>query len=103
MSKPKEIKIFQDTDDLVYCRVCNVGMRVVHWKHLKRHGLTIREYQAKFPGAPMKAVQYYKNLTKGQKKYYQENPERRQLQAEHPGELEKREPPGKSEKRSVKA
>jgi hypothetical protein len=40
-------------DDEVTCLVCGETMRQVTWLHLRRHGSTVDEYRAAYPGAPL--------------------------------------------------
>lgn len=49
--------------DYVKCRICGEEMRWLQNKHLSKHGLTAKEYRAKFPGAKTKCDTMTKKLT----------------------------------------
>ena len=46
----------EDPHDLVVCRLCGEAKPTVHHNHLKdKHQLTIAQYKALFPDAPLKS------------------------------------------------
>lgn len=48
--------------DYVKCKICGAEMKWIQNKHLSKHGLTAKEYRAKFPGAKTKCDKMTKKL-----------------------------------------
>ena len=76
MSKSISKKTTEDTPDQVFCRVCNASMRMLHWKHLKQHGMTVKRYQQQFPDAPLVCEEYSARCSTAHKEHHAKNPSR---------------------------
>ena len=46
-------KLQQQGIDLVTCAVCNQQFEMIHHNHLKKHGLTVKEYKKLYPEQPI--------------------------------------------------
>ncbi len=44
----------EEGEDFVFCRVCDMVMREISWNHLRKHSLTLTDYRAQFPDAPIR-------------------------------------------------
>lgn len=42
---------------MVKCQICGDEMKVISWKHLKKHNLSVQQYKEQFPGSPTSSEQ----------------------------------------------
>jgi len=45
-------KVYEDTDEYIYCRECNHSFQEITHTHLRTHFMTPQDYISKYPGAP---------------------------------------------------
>ena len=60
----------------INCRICGGRYRKITTGHLRRHGLSVKDYQDRFPAAPMVSETYRRNLSLS-KKGHEVSPETR--------------------------
>lgn len=51
-------------EDFVICQICGEKVTRIYGAHLKKHGMTSKEYKDKYPGCPLACVSDTKNTSK---------------------------------------
>jgi hypothetical protein len=59
---------FSTGDNPVICEVCGRDFLSITWAHLRTHGLTLADYEARFPGSPVRNPRLVASLSKGAEK-----------------------------------
>ena len=57
---------WQDTDDLIFCRLCGQKIVMMTQTHLSKHFMTFDKYKEKFPEAPLTS---HNKMIKNQKDF----------------------------------
>jgi hypothetical protein len=60
--------------DRIYCRLC-AALLVSLYDHIPRHGWTIERYQAEYPSAPLRSVEYRNRQTQSEAARLKADPE----------------------------
>lgn len=55
-------------EDPVKCQVCGREYLSITWAHLRTHGLTLADYEGRFPGSPVRNPRLVASLSKGAEK-----------------------------------
>ncbi|GAH81859.1 unnamed protein product, partial [marine sediment metagenome] len=58
---------------MVQCKICGKELRLIHYRHLNKHNITLKEYKKMYPGSPT----HNEGIYKGPRMYGDDNPMRR--------------------------
>lgn len=72
----------------VICQECGVGYKVITGTHTRKHGMSIEEYRAKYPGAPTSGKMFSLTMSQVQSKteIFDEKPEKVEVDLDETGE-----------------
>ena len=59
---------FSIGEDAVTCQICGQRFLSITWSHLRAHGLTLADYEVRFPGSQVRNPRLVASLSKGAEK-----------------------------------